>query len=93
MAIRITVIDETTCTLLKVDGWLKREDSGELVQMIQDLKGPTSLDLTELHSIDRQAVEGLRQLIGMGVTVRAASPYVELLLRPAKGTEGDPLTL
>ena len=83
MAIRITVLHEPTYTVLKVDGWLKREDTGELAQMIKDLKGPTALDLTELHSIDREVAEGLRRLIETGVTVRAASPYVDLLLRPS----------
>ena len=50
------------------------------------MRDPVSLDLAELQLIDRAAVMLLRELIGRGVEVRAASPYVMLLLGPERQT-------
>ncbi len=85
MTIRITTIAEPSGTIIKVDGWLQRGDFEELERMIQGLDGPAALDLTELQSVDRAVAALLRKLIGLGVELRSASPYVKLLLAPESG--------
>jgi hypothetical protein len=49
--------------------------------LCQELKEPAALDLTELQSVDRDCLAMLRGLINGGLELRAASPYVELLLK------------
>ncbi len=80
MSIHVSTLVEARCTVLKVDGWLKIEDVDELTLEIQGAVGPTTLDLSELHSIDREVTARLREWIREGVTTREASPYLELLL-------------
>jgi ABC-type transporter Mla MlaB component len=82
MTICITKIAESSGkgNLVKVVGRLQADDFAELLRIVQQLSDPVSLDLTELQAIDRPAVTLLRELIGRGVAVRSASPYVKLLL-------------
>jgi hypothetical protein len=87
MTICITTITDSSGegNLVKVVGRLQADDFAELLRMVQQLNDPVSLDLTELQAIDRPAVTLLRELIGRGVEVRSASPYVKLLI----GSEGQ----
>ena len=87
MTIRITTIAEPSRTIVKVDGRLQRGDFEELERMIQGLDGPAALDLTDLQSVDRAAAALLRKLIGLGVELRSASPYVKLLLESESGRQ------
>ncbi len=87
MTIRITTIAEPSRTIVKVDGRLQCGDFEELERMIQELEGPAALDLTELQSVDRAVAALLRKLIGLGVELRSASPYVKLLLEPESGSQ------
>ena len=66
---------------MKIDGWFKAEDVDDFVRMFEQLVGDAALDLRELLSADRAAVVVLRDLIMSGVELRAASPYVDLLLK------------
>jgi len=81
MSARITTISEPSRTLIKIDGRLTRVEAGELARLCQELKEPAALDLTELQSVDRDCLAMLRGLINGGLELRAASPYVELLLK------------
>ena len=81
MPIRVTTISEASGTLVKIDGWFKAEDVDDFVRMFEQLVGDAALDLRELLSADRAAVVVLRDLIMSGVELRAASPYVDLLLK------------
>jgi hypothetical protein len=45
------------------------------------LDGPVTLDLSDLQSVDRTSAALLRESIIAGTELRAASPYVELLLK------------
>ncbi|MCU0962859.1 MAG: hypothetical protein MUF48_22415 [Pirellulaceae bacterium] len=85
MSVRITTIGTKDGSLVKIDGWLHRVDVDELMRLVSTLEGPVALDLTDLQSADRDAVGVLRDLLGVGVELRAASPYIELLLRPDRG--------
>jgi ABC-type transporter Mla MlaB component len=81
VAIRITTTVDHRQTVLKVDGWLKVDDVEELNRAYQSVRGATVLDLSELQSADRDGVAILRELVSLGVEIREASPYIELLLR------------
>ncbi|MCL4202504.1 MAG: hypothetical protein KJ000_08405 [Pirellulaceae bacterium] len=81
MSIRITTIPVCGTTVIKIDGRLLLDDTEELVRTFRDVEGPAALDLTELQSVDRTCAELLRDSIAAGMELRAASPYVELLLK------------
>ena len=88
MTICITTIAEPSGNgnIVKVVGRLQADDFDELLRAVQQFDDQSSLDLTELQSIDRPAVMLLRELIGRGVEVRSASPYVTLLLGSERRT-------
>jgi hypothetical protein len=88
MTICITTSAESSGNgnIVKVVGRLQADDFAELLRAVQQLNDPVSLDLTELQSIERPAVTLLRELIGRGVEVRSASPYVMLLLGSERQT-------
>jgi len=67
-------------SIVKVIGRLQVDDFAELLRTVQQVDDPVEMDLTELQSIDRPTVPLLRDLIGRGVEVRSASPYITLLL-------------
>jgi len=81
VAIRVTRTFEDRRTVLKVDGWLRLGDVEELTGAYRSVDGPIELDLSELQSADQDGMELLRELIALGVQIRGASPYIELLLR------------
>ncbi len=81
MAIRITMEVDDRQTVLKVDGRLKAADVEELARAYQSVQGATALDLSELQSADQNGVAILRELLALGVGLRKASPYIELLLK------------
>jgi hypothetical protein len=85
MNMRITATPQQSGTTLKVDGQLRREDIGELTRVCREQTGPVHLDLTEVTSVDREAAAVLRQLLGTVAELRAASPYVKLLLEAGAG--------
>jgi hypothetical protein len=81
MAVRITTTVGDDRTVLKVDGWLKADDVEELSRAYQSMPGPTVLDLSDLHSADRDGAQLLRELLAVGVELCGAAPYMELLLK------------
>lgn len=84
MSVRITTMAHRDGSLVKIDGWLQQIDVGELQRLLRTLEGPVALDLTDLQSADQEAIGMLRELLEVGVELRAASPYIELLLRPER---------
>jgi hypothetical protein len=80
MSIRITTIPEPGTTVIKIDGRLTSDDTEELLRIFGQLAGPVALDLSDLRSIDRTFVDRLREFVAGGMQLRAASPYMELLL-------------
>ncbi len=85
MATRITTIKQSMGTTLKIDGRLQAVDIEELLRELPQLGDTVALDLLDLKSVDREAVDFLRDLIARGVALQAATPYVELLLRISPG--------
>jgi hypothetical protein len=88
MTICINTVAESSGigNIVKVVGRLQEDDFDELLGAVQQSDDPVSLDLTELQSIDRPAATLLCELIGRGVEVRSASPYVMLLLGSERRT-------
>jgi len=93
MTMRITATPQQNGTTIKVDGHLRREDVGELTRVCGEQAGPVDLDLTDVTSIDREAAAVLRQLLRTVAELRAASPYIRLMLEsgaePLRGGRGD----
>lgn len=79
--IRITMTAADHRTILKVDGRLRADDVEELKRAYRSVPGATALDLSELQSADRDGVTVLRELVSLGVEIRSATQYFELLLR------------
>jgi hypothetical protein len=93
MTMRITATPQPSGAIIKVDGHLGREDIGELTRVCQEQTGPVHLDLTEVTSVDREAAVAPRQLLRTVAELRAASPYIRLLLEtgaePLRGGKED----
>ena len=72
---------EKDLTVLRVDGRLTSEDLDELSREFRAVQGAAVLELSDLQSADRPAVELLQELVSLGAELRGASPYIELLLK------------
>ncbi len=82
MTIRVSEAEHLRGTVLKVDGHLKATDVAELTQACRLASDLSTLDLSDLQSADKAGVEILRELASLGVQLRNASPYIELLMKP-----------
>ncbi len=81
MGFRITKTEAGTVTTLRIDGDLTHEDVGELEIACASVDGPVNLDLSQLMKADAEAVRALKNLLGSGARLVAASPYMDLLLK------------
>ena len=84
MLLRITQRHEGTLTVIAVDGHLVRDGVAELERLCQDVAVPLTLDLTYLQRVDAKGIVLLNSLADAGVELRAASPYIALLLGRAR---------
>ena len=82
MDIRITRTSDACETVLQVDGQLCSENVAELTREHRSVEGRLVLELSNLQSADKAGVDVLLELISLGVQIRGASPYIELLLNP-----------
>ena len=80
MAFRITT-SAGKVTTLKIDGEFTREGVAELEKVCASVDGPVDLDLSEIVRADAEGVRALKNLIGSGARLVAASLYVELLMK------------
>ena len=80
MTFRITKTTAGTVTTLKIDGWLKGEGVAELEEACASVDGPVDLDLSQLIKADAEGVRALKNVLGSGARLVAASLYVELLI-------------
>ena len=51
------------------------------------MQGRLVLELSNLQSADKVGVDVLLELISLGVQIRGASPYIELLLKGSRDVE------
>jgi ABC-type transporter Mla MlaB component len=89
MSIRITRISDAHETVLRIDGQLRSADVAELAKEYRSVDGTLVLELSNLQSADPAGVEVLLELVSMGVQMRGASPYIELLLKQRTDTFGE----
>ncbi len=82
MTIHVSEAKHSSGTVLKVDGHLKAGDVAELTQACRLANNLNTLDLSDLQSADKAGLEILRELASLGVQLRNASPYIELLMKP-----------
>lgn len=87
MGIRITRTSDAHETVLRIDGQLRCENVAELTKEHRFVEGPLVLELSNLQSADTAGVDVLLELISMGVQIRGASPYIELLLKGSRDFE------
>ena len=80
MTVRITPVKEEGDDVVRVDGWLTAEEIGELERVVGGAGPRVALDLSELRSVDRAALEVLRSLAERGVELRHMSPIIAILL-------------
>ena len=71
--------------VVRVDGWLTAEEIAELERAVGGLGPTVTLDLVELRSADRAALEILRSLRERGAELRNVPPMIALLLDDGRG--------
>ena len=87
MSIRITRTSDALETVLRIDGQLCLENVAELTGEHRSVEGRLVLELSNLQSADKAGVDVLLELISLGVQIRGASPYIELLLKGSRDVE------
>ncbi len=81
MQLRITKTTAGTVTTLRIDGELTGEGVAELEKACASVDGPVDLDLSQLMKADAEGVRALKNVLGSGASLVAASLYVELLMK------------
>ncbi len=81
MTIHVSHTKHQSKTVLKVDGQLRAGDVDELRKALRSAIHIDVLDLSELQSADSAGIAVLRELVSLGVQIRHASPYIELLVK------------
>ncbi len=81
MKLRITKTTAGTVTTIRIDGELKGEGVAELEKVCASVDGPVDLDLSELMKADAEGVRVLKEVLGSGARLAAASVYIELLMK------------
>ena len=82
--IRIVAESRGSQTIVSIAGRLEKEHLAELEKHCANQLSTTVLDLSELQTTDEQAIEWLHDYLKQGGRVASASPYIDLLLHPAK---------
>jgi len=83
MQLRIVVSQESSRTIIKVDGRLDAEGVPELDKVTRDGSATLCLDLSGLRLADAEGVAALLRLQKAGAVIQGASPYFKLLLEEA----------
>jgi hypothetical protein len=84
MVVRITKMNGSKPSVLKVDGLLEAADVGVLHHEWATAAGMVTLDLSELRSADGIGVDAIRFLESQGAELRGLCPYLELLVRAGR---------
>lgn len=81
MTVRISKELDSGVTVIRVEGRLESNDVATLDAECREVTGPAALELSKLRSTDTDGVRALRKVISLGIEVRGASKYIELLLK------------
>jgi hypothetical protein len=76
----ISVIEEPSATIVRVDGWLAGDGVAELVRVLESAGAPARLLVHDLRGADATGLSVLRQLEGRGVPLEGLSTYIRLML-------------
>ena len=93
--VMITVTEEPTGTLVRVDGWLAGAGVAEFERVLEAAAPPVRLSLPDLRGADAAGLCVLRQLADKGTPLEGLSTYVRLMLANPGSTEpvsASPLT-
>jgi len=82
---RIDLGDGASGPSIRVAGRLDEPAARELLDVCRHRPGVLLVDLAELTSADRFAIEALRRIRSQGARIVGASPYITLLL------DGEPV--
>ena len=85
--LRITTVEDGPKTVVHVDGRLDKQGTEALEQLCKRLRGPISLDLSELRSVDDSGIRTLWAMEQNSVILKHVSPYLELLLGRRSGRQ------
>jgi anti-anti-sigma regulatory factor len=87
VTIRIDVTGQHGRTVVVVAGRLQGGAVDELSRACREIRGPVTLDLTELRAADEAGIGLLRALQTTGAEIRGLSPYLQLLMdeEPSSG--------
>jgi hypothetical protein len=85
--VMITVTEEPTGTLVRVDGWLAGDGVAEFVRVLESAGPPVRLSLPDLRGADAAGLSVLRQLADQGTPLEGLSTYVRLMLANPAGSE------
>jgi hypothetical protein len=83
--LRISVAEESTATIVRVDGWLAGDGVAELVRVLDSVAAPARLVVHDLRGADAAGISVLRQLEGRGVPLEGLSTYIRLMLANPAG--------
>ena len=88
----ITIGQDAGVQVVRLVGWLEKDDLAEFQRVVNSMPAPLCLDLSELQSADRVAVRVLRALQATGVSFVGASPFIRLLvgIQSADPSNDDP---
>jgi anti-anti-sigma regulatory factor len=85
LAARIDLSESTGGVSVRVAGRLEEAAARELLDLCRRPTGRLTLDLEDLISVDRAALETLKDLRAAGARIVGASPYVRMLLNGGMG--------
>jgi hypothetical protein len=85
MVVRITKLNGSTASVLKVEGLLQAADVDLLYREWAAISGQAALDLSGLRSADSIGVDAIRSLESQGAELRGLCPYLELLVSTGSG--------
>ncbi len=84
MTIRISTEVGQTATTIRIEGKLTSTSVPDVRAACDSANRPLRLDLSGLHSADRNGIRALQALSEAGAELHGASPYINQLLLEAK---------
>lgn len=86
MVVRITKLNGSKASVLKVEGLLQAADVDLLYREWAAISGQAALDLSGLRSADSIGVDAIRSLESQGAELRGLCPYLRLLVSTGRGS-------
>ena len=81
---RVSTAEGETVTTVRIEGKLTSSSVPDVRAACDSANRPLCLDLSGLHSADRNGIRALQALSEAGAELHGASPYINQLLLEAK---------